>query len=100
MKFLPCDEKNLAFLTVLVGGEIEIVDGIAALICRERGGEIIVTFFGTPKLLHHHSLALNLEDYEPEVSLGFQFQELQLTVIMHSHSRCSIRLAKFSILVF
>lgn len=68
---LPCNEKNLAFLAVLVGDEIKIKDGIAALIGRQRLGEILIGFIWVSELLHNNRLVLNLENNETVVPLRF-----------------------------
>lgn len=62
--YLPCDEENLAFLAVLFGNEIEIVDSITTLIRWKTGGEIIVTVIRFPELINHNLLLLNLEQNE------------------------------------
>lgn len=68
---LPCNKDNLAFLDIFLGNEIKIKDSIAALISRQRGGEIIVTFIWASEFLHHHLLLINFEDNETVVSFCF-----------------------------
>lgn len=68
---LPCNEKDLAFLAVLVSDEIKIEDGITALVRKQRLGEIFVGFIAASHFIHHHFLILNLEHHEPIVPLRF-----------------------------
>lgn len=71
MGYEPCNEENLALLAVLFGGEIEIIDGVAALICGQTGSEIVVAFIRPAELLHHNLLLLNFEHNEPVAPLCF-----------------------------
>lgn len=68
---LPCDEVDLALLAIFFGGEVEIIDSVAALVWRERGRETFVTVFRATELLHHHLLTVDLEDYETVVPFCF-----------------------------
>ena len=67
--YVPGDEEDLALLAILVRGEVEVEDGVAALVGGEGGGEVFVTFLRAAELFHHHLLALDPEDDEAVVSL-------------------------------
>lgn len=97
---LPSYEEDLAFLAVLIRYEIEVENAVATLVRRQGGGEIVISLFGASNLFHHYLLALDLEDDEPMVPLSFQFQESQLTIIVHSHSRCRVCLEQGKWLLF
>lgn len=91
-RYVPCNEEYFAFLDILICGEVEVIDRVAALVAREGGSKIIIALLGVPELLDRHPLVLDLEHDEPVVPLRFQLQKLQLTLVVHRHSRCSIRL--------
>lgn len=69
--WLPCNEEDLAFLAVLFGGEIEVIDGISTLVGGQTGLEFVVAFVGFTELLHHNFLLLNFEHNEAVASLRF-----------------------------
>lgn len=75
---VPRDEKDLALLAIILGGEIEIIDCVSAFVLRDRAGKIIVSFFWIPKLFYLNLLSrlINLEHDEPVSPLSFQLQEL------------------------
>ncbi|KAL9255575.1 hypothetical protein AKJ16_DCAP16598 [Drosera capensis] len=65
-------ENSLSALrAVLVGGEIKVKDCIAALISRQRRGEIIIACLRGSNLVDDHLLAFNLEGDEAVDSLCF-----------------------------
>lgn len=89
----PCNEEDLAFLTVLVGDEIEVIDSVSAVILGEGGSEIIVTL-GRSSGLFNDNLFSFLVDLEHHVAmdlLSLQLQESVLAVIRNAHSRRSTR---------
>ncbi|RWR81641.1 hypothetical protein CKAN_01033200 [Cinnamomum micranthum f. kanehirae] len=93
-KPLPGNEENFALLAILFSHKVEVIDRISALICWQACSEIIVALGGLPKFLDNHLLkhVIYLENYETIGSFRLQFQKLQLTVIIHSHSRSCIGL--------
>lgn len=58
---LPCNEKNFAFLAVLMSDEIKIIDSIAALVGWERRREIVIRVTGATEFLYHNLLVIDLE---------------------------------------
>lgn len=92
--YLPRNEEDFALLTVLVRGEVEIIDRVPALVGRQARGEVVVGFVWAPELLHRHllNLLIDLEHDESVVPLRFQLQELELAIIVHGHPRSRIGL--------
>ena len=60
-RYVPGNEEDLTLLAVLIGGEIEVENGITTFISRQRVGKIIVGLIWHPKLINHHLLAFNLK---------------------------------------
>lgn len=66
---IPCNEENLALLAILIGGEVEIEDGVTALVRGKGGGEGFVGFIGTTQFVDHDLMIYDLECDETVVSL-------------------------------
>ncbi|CAA6668856.1 unnamed protein product [Spirodela intermedia] len=93
---VPGDEEDLALVAVLVGDEVEVVDGVAALFGGEGGAEVVVGLLREADPLYRHLLdpLLDLEHYEPVVPLRLQLQELELALVVHRHPRRRVRLRR------
>lgn len=70
-KEIPCNEEDLALLDILIGGEVEIEDGVTALIGGEGGFEGIVGFIWAAQLVHHHLIIFDFVGDETVVPLRF-----------------------------
>ncbi|GFS29653.1 actin depolymerizing factor 5 [Actinidia rufa] len=42
----PVNVEDLAFVAIIDGDEVEIEDGVAAVVVRQGGGEVVVTLGG------------------------------------------------------
>ena len=97
-RYAPGDEEDLALLAVLDGDEVEVEDGVAALVLGHGAGEVGVGVARLPQPVHHHLLRLlvDLERDEPEATLRLELQELELALVAHGHPRRRVRLATTS----
>ncbi|CAA7405762.1 unnamed protein product [Spirodela intermedia] len=93
---VPGDEEDLALVAVLVGDEVEVVDGVTALFGGEGGAEVVIGLLREADPLYRHLLdpLLDLEHYEPVVPLRLQLQELELALVVHRHPRRRVRLRR------
>lgn len=91
-KELPCYEEDFALLALVICDEIEVEDGVPAIIDGEGGGEVVVALSRATQLVHHHGLGplINLEDYIPVNFLPFQGHEGASALIRHIHTRSSL----------
>ena len=95
---VPGEEEDLALLAVLVCDEVEVVDGVAALVGWEAVGELFVAVVGLPEPLQLdlHRLLVDLEHDEPEAPPRLQVRELDLAVIVHRQTRRRVGLQQFN----
>lgn len=86
---LPGDEEDLALAAVVDGDEVEIEDGVAAVVVGQGGGHLIVTLAGGADLVHGEELR-SFVDFEHDVAvhlLPLHLHERILTFIRHTHPR-------------
>lgn len=84
----PCNEEDLALAAVVDGDEIEVEDGVAAIVFGQRGGEFVVTFSRTADLIDGDKPRsfIDLEDDESVNLLPLHLHERVLALIRHPHS--------------
>lgn len=88
-KHRPGDEENLAFPAVVVADEIQVVDGVPAVIGRQRRREVVVALPGRAGLLDDDLLppVVDLEDHVPVDLPPFQLHERALAPLRHVDPR-------------
>lgn len=88
----PCDEEDLALLAVLLGDEVEVVDGVAAVRFREWVHEIVEALGRWTCLFDDDLLAL-VVDLEDDIAVWFlplKLQKCLLALGSYTDSRGSI----------
>ena len=85
---LPGDEEDLALLAVVDGDEVEVEDGVAAVVAGQRGDELLVPFPGAAHLVHQHGARplVDLEHHEAVHLLPLHLHEPALALLLHVHT--------------
>jgi hypothetical protein len=91
---LPGEEEDLALLAVLDGGEVEVVDRVAALVGGEAVGEVAVALVRSAEAVHLdlHVRVVDPEHDEPEAPPRLQLPELHLALVVHRKAGRRVRL--------
>jgi len=84
---LPGDEEDLALLAVVDGDEVEVEDGVAAVVAGQRGDELLVPLPGAAHLVHQHGARplVDLEHHEAVHLLPLHLHEPALALLLHVH---------------
>ena len=84
---LPGDEEDLALAAVVDGDEVEIEDGVAAVVVRQGGRHLVVALPGGADLVHRQPLRafVDLKHDVPRHFLPLHLHERVLALIRHSH---------------
>jgi hypothetical protein len=84
---LPGDEEDLALLAVVDGDEVEVEDGVAAVVAGQRGHELLVPFPGAAHLVHQHGARplVDLVHHEAVHLLPLHLHEPALALLLHVH---------------
>ncbi|GFS29655.1 actin depolymerizing factor 5 [Actinidia rufa] len=85
----PGNEKDLAFVAIIDGDEVEIEDGVAAVVVRQRGGEVVVTLGGAADFIDGEQSRdfVDLEDDVPVDLPPLHLHERVLALLRHPHPR-------------
>lgn len=83
----PCDEEDLALLTVLRSYEIKVIYGISTIIIRQSCHKIIIALRRTTNLFNYNLslLLINLEYHIAVKLLPLQLHESVLALIRNPH---------------
>ena len=57
----PGEKEDLALLAIVRSDKFIVIDGISAVIVRQRPRESIIRFCGTSQLLDHNLLSLGID---------------------------------------
>lgn len=84
---LPGDEEDLALLAVVDGDEVEVKDGVAAVVGGQRGDELVVALAGAAHLVHHDGAGplVDLVDHEAVHLLPLHLREPPLALLLDVH---------------
>ena len=85
----PSDEEDLAFAAIIDCDEIEIEDGVSAIVFRQRRRQIVVALAGPADLIDGYQSRsfVDLEHDVPMHLLPLHFHERALALLRHAHAR-------------
>ncbi|CAA6673504.1 unnamed protein product [Spirodela intermedia] len=85
----PCNEEDLALGAVVDGEEVEVEDGVAAVVGGEGGGEALVALTGGADLVHQHRPRPLIDPvhHVPVHPLPLHLHEPPLALLLHLHPR-------------
>ncbi|CAA7410733.1 unnamed protein product [Spirodela intermedia] len=85
----PCNEEDLALGAVVDGEEVEVEDGVAAVVGGEGGGEALVALAGGADLVHQHRPRPLIDPvhHVPVHPLPLHLHEPPLALLLHLHPR-------------
>ncbi|GFS38734.1 actin depolymerizing factor 5 [Actinidia rufa] len=82
----PGNEEDLAFVAIIDGDEVEIEDGVAAVVVRKGGGEVVITLGRSADLIDGEQSRdfVDLEDDVPVDLPPLHLHERVLAQYLHS----------------
>jgi hypothetical protein len=85
--YVPGDEEDLALLAVVDGDEVEVEDGVAAVVTWQRGHELLVPLPGAAHPVHQHGARPLVDPVHHEAVhlLPLHLHEPALALLLHVH---------------